>query len=82
MSILLDTDVLSAFSKIGGLKLISDLFPDDEILIPDGVYEELMHIKELGYEFVDDIFNFVKDAPMIQDKLEAYHSFLSSTNLG
>ncbi len=82
LSILLDTDVLSAFAKIRELKLISDLFPDDEILIPDGVYEELMHIKELGYGFVDDIFNFVKDAPMIQDELEAYHSFLSSTNLG
>jgi len=82
LSILLDTDVLSAFAKIGGLVLIKDMFPNDELLIPDGVYEELMQIKELGYEFVDDIFNFVKDTPMIQDELVAYHSFLSSTNLG
>ena len=82
MSILLDTDILSAFAKIGEVGLIEDLFPGDELLIPDGVFEELMHIKELGYEFVDDILDLVKDTTMTQDELTVYHSFLSSTNLG
>ena len=82
MSILLDTDILSAFAKTGEVGLLKDLFPGDELLIPDGVYEELMHIKELGYEFVDDILDLVKDTTMTQDELTVYHSFLSSTNLG
>ncbi len=47
MSILLDTDVLSAFAKIGGLRLINELFPGEEMLITNGVYEELMRIKTI-----------------------------------
>lgn len=78
----MDTDILSTFAKIGEVGLLKNLFPSDELLIPDGVYEELMHIKELGYEFVDDILDFVKDTTMTQDELTVYHSFLSSTNLG
>lgn len=82
MSILVDTDVLSAFAKIGGLELINELFSNEEMLITNGVYEELVHIKESGYDFVDQIFNSVRNTPMGDDELNIYHSFLEHTNLG
>jgi predicted nucleic acid-binding protein len=39
LSILADTDILSAFSKIKELDLLKELFPDEDILIPNGVFE-------------------------------------------
>jgi len=37
LSILLDTDVLSAFAKISGLELLNELFSGEDILITNGV---------------------------------------------
>ena len=82
MSIILDTDVLSAFAKIDRLKLINDLFSGEEMLITNGVYEELVHIKESGYDFVDQILGFVRNTPMDGEELDMYHSFLKHTSLG
>ena len=82
MSILLDTDVLSAFAKISGLELMNDLFSGEEMLITNGVYEELVYIRESGYAFVDQIFSFVRNTPMNEAELDMYHSFLKRTNLG
>ena len=82
MSILLDTDVLSAFAKISGLELMNELFSGEEMLIANGVYEELAYIKESGYDFVDQIFSFVRNTPMNEEELDRYHSFLKHTNLG
>lgn len=82
MSILLDTDVLSAFAKISGLDLLNELFSGEEMLIANGVYEELAYIRESGYDFVDQIFSFVRNTPMNEAELDKYHSFLKRTNLG
>lgn len=82
MSILVDTDVLSAFAKIKALDLLNRLFPNDGIVIPSGVYEELVYIKERGYGFVEDIFIFVQSTSMTEDETLKYHSFLTSTGLG
>ena len=82
MSILLDTDVLSAFAKISGLELLNELFSSDELLITNGVYEELAYIRESGYDFVDQILSFVRNTPMNNEELDIYHSFLKHTNLG
>lgn len=82
MSILLDTDVLSAFAKISGLELLNELFSSDKLLITNGVYEELAYIRESGYDFVDQILSFVKNTPMNDEELDIYHSFLKRTNLG
>jgi len=82
LSILLDTDVLSAFAKIGELELLNELFPSDELLITNGVYEELAYISESGYGFVNQIFSFVRNTPMDGEELDTYHSFLKRTNLG
>lgn len=76
MSILLDTDVLSAFAKISGLELMNELFSGEEMLIANGVYEELAYIRESGYDFVDQIFSFVRNTPMNEDELDMYHSFM------
>ena len=82
MSILLDTDVLSAFAKISGLELMNELFSGEEMLIANGVYEELAYIRESGYDFVDQILGFVRNTPMNEEELDTYHSFLKRTNLG
>ena len=82
MSILLDTDVLSAFAKISGLELLHELFSSDELLITNGVYEELTYIRESGYDFVDQILDFVRNTPMGDEELDMYHSFLKRTNMG
>lgn len=82
MSIVCDTDVLSAFSKIDGLLLLSELFPNHKILTSNGVYEELIFIKQAGYDFVNRIIDFVEIISMNDKELVKYHSFMSSTNFG
>lgn len=82
MSIICDTDVLSAFAKIDGLILLSELFPKHKILASNGVYEELIFIKQAGYDFVDRIIDFVEIILMDDKEQEKYHSFLSSTSFG
>lgn len=82
MSIVCDTDVLSAFAKIDGLELITELFSKHKIVTSNGVYEELIFIKQAGYEFVDRIINFVEIISMDDKEQEKYHSFLSSTSFG
>lgn len=82
MSIVCDTDVLSAFSKIDRLELLSELFPKHNIVTSNGVYEELAFIKQAGYDFVNSITDFVEIISMNSKEQDEYHSFLSSTNLG
>lgn len=82
MSIVCDTDVLSAFAKIDGLDLFSRLFPKHKVAITNGVYEELMSIKQAGYEFPDGIFSIAEMVIMTEAELEKYHSFLLFTRLG
>ena len=47
MSILLDTDVLSAFAKISGLELLNELFSGEEILITNGAQQAIELIFKL-----------------------------------
>lgn len=82
MSVVCDTDVLSAFAKIDGLMLLSELFPKHKIVTSNGVYEELIFIKQAGYDFVDRIIDFVEIISMNDKEQEKYHYFLSSTSLG
>jgi len=82
LSILSDTDVLSAFAKISGLELLNELFSSDELLTTNGVYEELAYIRESGYDFADQILGFIRNTPMDDVELDIYHSFLKRTNLG
>ncbi len=61
---------------------MNELFSGEEMLIANGVYEELAYIRESGYDFVDQIFSFVRNTPMNEDELDMYHSFMKRTNLG
>ena len=70
MSIVCDTDVLSALAKIDGLNLLSQLFPKHKIVTSNGVYEELIFIKQAGYDFVDCIMDFVEIISMDARELE------------
>ena len=60
MNILCDTDVLSCFGKINGLKLLKQLFPNAVFLISTAIYEELIRCKDAGFSFPDRIFEFTK----------------------
>ncbi len=80
--IVCDTDVLSAFAKIDGLRLLSELFPKHSIVTSNGAYEELAFIKQAGYDFVNSITDFVEIISMNTKEQDEYNSFLSSTNLG
>ena len=82
MSIVCDTDVLSALAKIDGLNLLSQLFPKHKIVTSNGVYEELIFIKQAGYDFVDCIMDLIEIISMDTRELEKYHSFLPSTSFG
>lgn len=82
MSIVCDTDVLSAFAKIDGLSLLTQLFPGHKVVTSNGVYEELALIKQEGYDFVDCIYEFVEVIPLNAIEQEKYHLFLSSTHFG
>jgi predicted nucleic acid-binding protein len=42
----------------------------------------LAQIKELGYDFVDEIYDFVKVTPLSDTELKDYHSLLLSIDLG
>ncbi|ADB58227.1 hypothetical protein [Archaeoglobus profundus] len=50
--IVLDTDILSCFSKIRRFYLLEELFKR-QFYIPPRVYGELLKAKEKGYDFVD-----------------------------
>jgi len=80
LSVVCDTDILSAFSKINGLLLLSELFPKHKIVISNGVYEELIFIKQAGYDFVNCIIDSVEIISMNEKELEKYRSFILSTN--
>ncbi len=50
--IVLDTDILSCFSKIRKFHLLEKLFKS-QFYIPPRVYEEVLRAKEKGHDFVD-----------------------------
>ena len=50
-----DTDILSMLGKIGRTDLLRRLFPETSLVITFEVYNELLRVKEAGYDFVDDI---------------------------
>ncbi len=46
------------------------------------MYEELIYIKQAGYDFVDRIIDFVEIISMNAKEQKKYHSFLTSTSFG
>ncbi len=58
--IVLDTDILSCFSKIRKFDLLEKLFKA-QFYIPPRVYEEILRAKEKGYDFVDYVIQLIDD---------------------
>ena len=56
-AIIIDTDIASAFAKIGRLDLLKDLFSKHPVFITPRIFEELSVPLEYGYKFPLDIFN-------------------------
>ncbi len=60
MSVIFDTDILSAFAKIDALPLLKKLFAKHEIYITPEIYEELSIPVDYGYTFPLKIFEEIE----------------------
>lgn len=63
--IILDTDILSTFSKIGKLELLYDVFNADVLYISPNVYNELLIAKDRGYAFVNHFLHLLQKKKVI-----------------
>ena len=68
--IVLDTDILSCFSKIKRFDLLQSLFKKEEFCIPLRVYEELLRAKEKGYDFVDYALKLIEEGKIRVEPLD------------
>jgi hypothetical protein len=59
MNIIMDTDTTSCLSKIDGFNVLFKLFPNSDFFIPTRVFEELKEAEELGFGFVEIVFNLL-----------------------
>lgn len=61
MIVVLDTDIISCIAKIKEMGLLERLFQKYDIYITFAVYDEIKKAKDLGYDFVDYIFDLIKE---------------------
>ncbi|GBC95750.1 hypothetical protein HRbin16_01544 [bacterium HR16] len=57
--IVADTDVLSAFAKVGAIQLLFDLFRTDNLTITEGVYKEIQYSADAGHAFAKELTSMV-----------------------
>lgn len=71
-SLVFDTDVISAFSKIRRLELLKDLFPRSNFFITPAVQADLIRAEEAGYDFTDYLWstNLFQVVGYSQDEVE------------
>lgn len=67
--ILLDTNIISTFSKIGKFELLYDIFKTKVFYISPNVYDEIMMAKEKGYVFVHNAIDLVNKKKLVLVKL-------------
>lgn len=72
----IDSDILSAFVKVGGIKYLKTLF--HEINISQSIYEELARAKRAGYPYLDDIIAEVKIAVLSEDEFKYFRNLLEN----
>lgn len=58
MKVLLDTDILSMFAKVGELEILQELFGDSLAMVP-GVEEEVSVPLDYGYQFPNQILGTI-----------------------
>ncbi len=73
-----DTDILSAFAKVGGMKYLKALFQD--INISQSIYEELTRAKRAGYPYLDDILTKVEILLLSENEFKDFRNLLESHN--
>lgn len=64
--ILLDTNIISTFSKIEKLNLLYDVFNTDTFYISPNVYDEIMMAKNKGYTFVNNVIDLLHKKKLLQ----------------
>ena len=53
--VVLDCDVTSTFAKVNRIDLLEKLFSDAKLVITASVYNELLKVKQYGFDFPDRI---------------------------
>ncbi len=72
----IDSDILSAFVKVGGIKYLKTLF--QEINISQSIYEELARAKRAEYPCLDDILTEVEIAILSEDEFKYFRNLLEN----
>jgi predicted nucleic acid-binding protein len=71
-----DTDILSAFVKVGGIKYLKALFQN--LNIAPSIYEELARAKRAGYPYLDDILTEVEIILLSEDEFGDFRNLLEN----
>ena len=75
-AIIIDTDIASAFAKIGRLNLLKDLFSKHLVFITPRIFEELSVPLDYGYKFPLDIFDSFDVLNPTGEENEAYREMI------
>ena len=75
-AIIIDTDIASAFAKIGRLNLLKGLFSKHPVFITPRIFEELSVPLEYGYKFPLDIFDSFDVLNPTAEENEAYRKMI------
>ncbi|PKP54388.1 MAG: hypothetical protein CVT90_01530 [Candidatus Altiarchaeales archaeon HGW-Altiarchaeales-3] len=74
--IIFDTDILSCFGKIRKVHLLKKVF-SGKFIISHSVYNELQKAKNMGFEWVDDIFAAVDMISLTEKEIVDYKEIIS-----
>ena len=74
--LIIDTDIASAFAKIGRLNLLKDLFSKHLVFITPRIFEELSIPLDYGYKFPLDIFDSFDVLNPTGEENETYRKML------
>lgn len=72
MAVICDTDILSVFAKAKKLELLPKAFPNEEFLISESVYDELIVSKEEGFDFPERIFEHCEITSLKENEIKQY----------
>jgi hypothetical protein len=83
VKVLLETDLTSAFAKVGGMELLVRLFTGSDLGIAVEVYKELLVPLEHGYDFPEAIFALCETIyPDPEEMATAQRRLVDVKNLG
>ncbi len=82
MDIVLDCDIVSTLAKIDKIDLLSEVFKDRRIVIPNAVYVELLEAERMGFTFTEKIFNSqIEITTMIGSELDEFKNIVKNTKI-